>query len=110
MKMIVALLRSEQLPFVKQSLYDMHIRQFTVTTTLGTATKSEQQSYRGVKREVSLTQRIRLELVLNDAQVDTAVRGIRAGAKESGGWGRIFVLPVEDSITIWTGERGPNTL
>ena len=110
MKMIVALIRSEQLPFVKQALYDMHFRQFTVSTTLGTAPRTEQQKYRGVKREVSLFQRVRLELVLNDAQVEPAIEAITVGAKESGGWGRILVLPVEDSIKIWTGERGPNTL
>ena len=110
MKMVVALLRSAQLPFVKQALFDMHIRQFTVPTTLGTAPRTEQQKLRGVKREVSLFQRVRLELVLNDAQVDPAVEAISSGAQESGGWGRIFVLPVEDSIKIWTGERGPNTL
>ena len=92
MKMIVALLRSEQLPFVKQALFDLGIRQFTAMTAMGTAPKTEQQKYRGVKREVSLFQRVRVELVLNDDQVDPAVEAITAGGKESGGWGRIFGL------------------
>ena len=52
MKLITALIRSEQLPSVKQALFDVQIRHLTATSVLGTAPKSEQQMYRGVAREV----------------------------------------------------------
>jgi nitrogen regulatory protein PII len=110
MKMITAVLRSEQLTAVKQSLFDANIRSMTVMPVLGTAPNTEQQKFRGVAREVSLFQRVRLELTVPDAQKEQALEAISAAAKDTGGWGRIFVQDVEDAVTIWTGERGEGTL
>ena len=50
MKMIVAILRSEQLPAVKQALFAAQIRKMTVMPVLGTAPNTEQQKFRGVAR------------------------------------------------------------
>ena len=61
MKMVVALIRPEQLPSVKQTLFDAQIRHMTATTVQGTGTRTEQSMYRGVAKEVSLF-RLRLEL------------------------------------------------
>ena len=47
MKLVFALIRAEQLPAVKQALFDAQIRHVTATTVMGTAQKSEQQMYRG---------------------------------------------------------------
>jgi nitrogen regulatory protein P-II 1/nitrogen regulatory protein P-II 2 len=110
MKLVVALIRPEQLPSVKQALFDAQIRHLTATTVMGTAPKSEQQMYRGVQREVSLFRRVRVEVAVNDAQVETAIDAISRGAHEAGGWGRIMVQPLDDVVTIWTGERGPRAL
>jgi nitrogen regulatory protein PII len=110
MKMVVATLRPEQLPAVKQALFAAQIRHITVTNALGTAPKSEQRKYRGVAREVSLFRRLRLEVAVTDARVETAMQAIAEGAHEGGGWGRIFVMDLHDTMNIWTGERGPRTL
>ncbi len=110
MKLVVALIRPEQLPNVKQALFDAQLRRVTAMTVMGTAPRSEQQMYRGVRREVSLFRRMRVEVVVNDSELETAIDAISKGARETGGWGRIFVQPLEDVITIWTGERGPRTL
>jgi nitrogen regulatory protein P-II 1/nitrogen regulatory protein P-II 2 len=110
MKLVSAVIRPEQLPAVKQALFDAQIRHITAATVMGTAPKSEQQMYRGVQREVSLFPRIRIELAVNDSELETAIDAISRGARETGGWGRIFVQPLEDVVTIWTGERGPRTL
>ncbi len=110
MKMVIALIRPEQLPAVKRALFDVQIRHLTATNTLGTAPKSEQVKYRGIEREVSLFQRVRVEVAVSDAMVEAAIGAISAGAKEVGGWGRIFVIDLHESVTIWTGERGPKTL
>ena len=67
MKMIVALIKPEQLPSVKQALFDAEVRHMTATSVMGTASRTEQQTYRGVKKEVSLFQRIRLEVAVNEA-------------------------------------------
>ena len=110
MKLVIAVIRPEQLPAVKQALFDAQIRHLTATTVMGTAPKSEQQMYRGVQREVSLFRRVRIELAVNDAQVETAIDAISRGAHEVGGWGRIMVQPLDDLVTIWTGVRGPRAL
>ncbi len=110
MKLVVALIRSEQLPAVKQALFDAQIIHLTASTVMGTAPKSEQQMYRGVAREVSLFRRIREEVAVTDAQLETAIEAISRGARETGGWGRIMVQPLEDVVTIWTGVRGSRAL
>jgi nitrogen regulatory protein PII len=106
MKLIIAFIRPEQLPDIKQALFDAQIRHFTAMTVMGTAPKTEQQMYRGELREVSLFKRIRLELVVKEAQVETAIKAISDGSMSSGGWGRILVTSLDDMVKIWTGERG----
>lgn len=110
MKMIVALIKPEQLPAVKQALFDVEIRHMTATSVLGTAPRTEQQLFRGVKKEVSLFKRVRLEVALNDDKVERAIEAISRGAMESGGSGKIFVTDLHDVVTVWTGERGTRAL
>ena len=110
MKMIVALIKPEQLPAVKQALFDAEIRHMTATSVMGTAPRTEQQMFRGVKKEVSLLKRVRLELALNDANLERAMEAISRGAMESGGSGKVFVTELVDVMTVWTGERGTRAL
>jgi nitrogen regulatory protein PII len=104
MKLVTALLRSEQFPEVKSCLFEADLRHFTATSVMGTATATEQRTYRGVAREVSLFRRVKLEIVVEDNQVETATEAISRGAKGTGGWGRMFVTDVLDSIVIWDGS------
>ena len=106
MKMIMIYIRPEQLPDIKDALFDAQIRHFTATTVMGTAPNKEQQMYRGVKREVSLFKRLKIEVMVQEASVDTAIDAISRGAMESGGYGKIFVSNIEEVVKIWTGERG----
>ena len=110
MKLVVAMIRPEQLPSVKQALFDAQIRHMTATTVQGTGTRTEQRTYRGVAKEVSLFRRVRLEIAVNDDRLEIALQAISDGAHESGGWGHVFVTELVDVMTIWTGERGPRSL
>ena len=110
MKLVVAVIRPEQLPAVKQALFDAQIRHMTASTVQGTGTRTEQRMYRGVSKEVSLFRRIRLEVAVNDDRLESAVQAIADGARESGGWGHVFVTELIDVMTMWTGERGPRAL
>ena len=110
MKLVIAIIRPEQLPAVKQALFDAQIRHLTATTVMGTAPRTEQQMFRGVQREVSLFRRVRVEVAVDDSQVEPAIEAISRGAHETGGWGRIMIQPLEDVVTIWTGVRGPRAL
>ena len=110
MKLVIAVIRPEQLPSVKQALFDAQIKHLTATTVMGTAPRTEQQMYRGVQREVSLFRRVRVEIAVNDSELETAIDAISRGAHETGGWGRIMVQPLEEVVTIWTGVRGSRAL
>ena len=106
MKFVIAYIRPEQLPAIKESLAESQIFHFTAMSVLGTAPKVEQRTFRGVEQKVTLFRRVRLELILKDTQVEEAIDAISTGAMNSGGAGRIFVTPVTDAVKIWTGERG----
>ena len=110
MKMVIAVIRPEQLPSVKDALFEADFKNLTATAVMGTAPKSEQQMFRGVRREVTLFRRVRIEVVLADNLVEKAMEAITQGAKETEGWGHIFVTEVHDAVNIWTGERGPKAL
>ncbi len=110
MKMIVAVIKPEQLPAVKDALFKAEIRHMTAGSVMGTAPRTEQRMYRGVKKEVSLVNRIRLEVAVNDANLERALEAISHGAMESGGAGKVFVLELHDVMTVWTGERGSRAL
>lgn len=110
MKLVVTYIRPEQLPAVKQSLYEAEFRHMTAISVLGTAPKTEQQMFRGVKREVELLRRVRVELAVQDAMLERAIDAISQGAMDSGGYGKIFVTELHDVVKIWTGERGTRAL
>jgi nitrogen regulatory protein P-II 1 len=110
MKQIVAYLRSEQLPAVRSALANAKFPSYTVMPVLGTAPKSDQQVVRGVKREVTLFKRVRLETLVTDDRLEAAIEAISLGAKENGGWGRIAVTDVHEVVKIWTDERGESAL
>lgn len=110
MKIVAALIRPEQLPSVKHALHCAEFNQLTAMSVMGTAPKTEQQMYRGVERQVSLFRRVRVEIAVKDSQVDAAIKAIETGAKESGGWGRVFVIDLHDAFTVWTGERGEDAI
>ena len=104
MKLVTALLRSEQFPAVKKALFDADFRRLTATSVMGTAPMTEQNMYRGVAREISLFRRVKVEVYVENDQVELAAQAIALGAKAHGGWGRIFVTDVENSMTIWNEE------
>lgn len=110
MKLVIAYLHPEQLPAVKESLADAGITRFTAMTVLGTVPKAEQVMYRGVEHEISMVNRLRIEIAAKAADVETAVTAIAEGAKESGGHGRILTTGVDDVLLVWDGTRGEEAL
>lgn len=110
MKMVTLLIRGEQLPAVKQALFDAGLRHMTATTVRGTASRTEQQMYRGQQREISLFNRVRIELAVKDENVEKALEAFAKGANESGGYGRAFITELHDVFTAWTGKRGAEAL
>lgn len=111
MKMVVAIIQPQQFPAVKQALFEAQIKHLTATNVLGTAPEgAEVHVFRGVTHEVSLFQKLRIELALREELVDRAVNAIERGAQESGGFGVIFVTELHDVVNVASGERGDRAL
>ena len=110
MKMITVTLRPEQLPAVKKALFDADIRHMTGIPVLGTAPKTEQQMFRGVRLEVELFRRLRIEVAVHDDKLESTIEAIKRGVMESGGFGKIFITEIYDVVKPWTDERGKDAL
>jgi nitrogen regulatory protein P-II 1 len=80
----------------------------SVTNSLGCGQQMGfTESYRGVKQEINLLKKIRLEVAVNDKFVKTAVDAIIDGARTGEiGDGKIFVINLEECYRIRTGETG----
>jgi nitrogen regulatory protein P-II 1 len=105
---IEAVIRPQRIDEVKAALDDIGVSGMTVTEVRGTgAQKGYTQHYRGAEYTVNLLQKVKLEIVAGDADVERIVNAI-VGAARTGeiGDGKIFVTPVLDAIRIRTGEKG----
>ena len=109
--MVIAIIQPQQLPAVKKSLFAAQIKHLTVTNVLGTAPEgAAKHHFRGVEYEISLFQKVRLELPLKESLVETAIEAITEGARASGGYGIIFVSELHDAVVVETGERGESVV
>jgi len=108
MKLIVAIIRSHQLPAVKKSLYDSQVYKITVSNVLGCGEeKGYHETFRGVEHEVTLLKKVRIEIAVNEDFVEPTVAAIINGARTNNvGDGKIFILELPECIRIRTGERG----
>jgi nitrogen regulatory protein P-II 1 len=107
MKMIKAIIRPERLEFVKKTLENEGFHGMTVMPVEGRGDqKGISLQYRGRAVQVDLIPKVQIEVVVRDADADRAIRAVCEGAKTGKmGDGRIFVLPVERSIKVRTGEQ-----
>jgi len=106
MKMVKTFLKPERFEFVKKALEDKGFISMTVTEVRG---RGEQKGisleYRGGKMTVDMLPKIQVEIVVKDKDVDTVIATITESARTGKiGDGKIFVIPVEKSIRIRTGE------
>jgi nitrogen regulatory protein P-II 1 len=107
MKMIKAIVRPERLEFVKKALENQGQYGMTVMPVEGRGDqKGISLQYRGGAITVDLIPKVQIEVVIKDADVDKVITAICEGAKTGKiGDGRIFILPVERSIKVRTGEQ-----
>ena len=108
MKLIVAYIQPHKLQDVKKALYKADVCKMSVTNALGCGEQhGYEESYRGIKFEVNLLKKVRLEIALNDDFVDKAVDAIIEGARTKEiGDGKIFVMDLVDCVRIRTGDKG----
>ncbi|HWL51883.1 MAG TPA: P-II family nitrogen regulator [Chthoniobacteraceae bacterium] len=108
MKKIEAIIKPFKLEEVKEALAELGIEGMTVTEARGFGRqKGHTEIYRGSEYTVDFLPKIKMEIVLEDAQVKGACDAIMAAAKTGKiGDGKLFILPIEEAIRIRTGETG----
>jgi len=108
MKMVVAIIRTEKLHEVMDSLEAAGIKSLTTSSVKGRGTqKGVTQQWRGREYTVDLLDKTKLEIVVTDDLVDTTINTIKGSALTGDiGNGKIFILPVENAVRIRTGTTG----
>ncbi len=108
MKKIEAIIKPFKLEEVKDALGEVGIEGMTVSEVKGFGRqKGHTEIYRGSEYTVDFLPKIKLEIVVSNAQLDSAVSAIIKSAKTGKiGDGKVFVSDVEEAIRIRTEEKG----
>ena len=112
MKKVEAIIRPDRLQAVQDALDALGVPGLTVTEVLGCGRqRGYTETYRGTRVNISLQRKVTVEAVVVDSRVEAVVEAI-AGAARTGeiGDGKLFVLPVDESVRIRTGEHGDETI
>lgn len=117
MKEIVTIIRPEKLETLKTVLEDVSTGGMTISTVMGCGTQKGKTEptgvteIKGIKTNINLLPKIKVEVVVNDTDVEKIVMEIQEKcASGHVGDGKIFVKKVEDVIRIRTGERGSRAI
>jgi nitrogen regulatory protein PII len=107
MKLIKSIVRPNKVDDVREALEKMNIPGMTVTEVRGHGRqKGHTAVYRGKEYNVTLLPKVEIEVVVQDSLADDVIRAIINAAKTGEiGDGRVFVLPVDHSYNIRTGEQ-----
>ena len=108
MKKIEAIIKPFKLDEVKDALNGIGIKGMTVSEVKGYGRqKGHTEIYRGAEYVVDFIPKIKLEIIVQDEQVDQVIDQLLAVARTGKiGDGKIFVLPVERIVRVRTGETG----
>ncbi len=112
MKLIVAVLKPFKLDDVKEALKALGVSGMTLTEAQGFGRqRGHTEIYRGAEYEVDFVPKLRIEVLVDDAQADQVVDTmVQAAATGKIGDGKVWVLPVETVVRVRTGERGQDAL
>ena len=107
MKKIEAIIRKTKFEDGKEALLAADIEWFSYYDVRGEGKMRQARIYRGVMYDTSSIERVLLNVVVRDKNVEKTINAIQEAARTGEiGDGRIFVIPVEDTVRIRTGERG----
>jgi nitrogen regulatory protein PII len=112
MKLIIAVIKPFKLEEVREALTAVGVQGLMVSEVKGYGRQSgHTEIYRGAEYVVNFVPKVKLELVVPDASVGSAVDALQASARTGKiGDGKIFVLPVEQAVRVRTGETGNEAL
>lgn len=112
MKLVVAIVKPFKVEDVKESLRDVGVAGLTVSEARGFGRqRGHTEVYRGAEYQVDFVPKSRIEVMVEDDQVDGVIDAIVKSARTGKiGDGKVAVLPLEDVVRIRTGESGPEAL
>ena len=112
MKLVTAIIKPFKLDDVKTALQDFGISGMTVSEASGYGRQGgHTEVYRGAEYTVDLVPKVRLEVLVEDHDVEDVVTLITTSAQTGRiGDGKVWVVPVETIARVRTGERGPEAL
>ena len=112
MKKIEAIIKPFKLDEVKEALQDIGVQGLSVVEVKGFGRqKGHTELYRGAEYVVDFLPKVKIEVVLTDDMLDSAIKAICTAAKtDKIGDGKIFVSTVEQAIRIRTGETGDDAI
>ena len=112
MKRIIAVIREEMFENVKKALLESGCEGMNVSTVKGRGRQSKvRESYRGSSYCIDLIPKTRVELIVNEEDLDNIIDVIIENARTGEvGDGKIFVSDVEEVIRIRTGEKGSDAV
>ena len=112
MKLIIAVIKPFKLEEVREALTAVGVQGLMVSEVKGYGRQSgHTEIYRGAEYVVSFVPKVKVELVVPDAAAGAVLDALQASAKTGKiGDGKIFVLPVEQTVRVRTGETGNEAL
>lgn len=112
MKLITAILKPAKLDDVKDALHAVGVNGMTVSEASGFGRQGgHTEVYRGAEYTVNLVPKVRLEVLVDDKDVDSVLGVIvKSASTGSIGDGKVWTTPVDQVIRVRTGERGPEAI
>ncbi|MFE1802481.1 P-II family nitrogen regulator [Streptomyces sp. NPDC059517] len=112
MKLITAIIKPHRLDEAKTALQEIGVHGLTVTEASGYGRqRGHTEVYRGAEYRVDLVPKVRIEVVVGDADAEPVIEAIVKAAQTGKiGDGKVWAVPVETVVRVRTGERGPDAL
>ena len=112
MMLVTAIVKPFTLGDVKDALERLGVLGMTVSEVQGYGRqKGHTEVYRGVEYAVDFVPKVRVEILVDEAQVDKTIDALIEAARTGKiGDGKIWVTPVDTVVRVRTGERGLDAL
>ncbi len=108
----MAIIKPFKLDAVREALTELGVQGLTVSEVKGFGRqKGQTEIYRGAEYAIEFVPKVRLDIVIDDGEVERVIEAIRDAANtDKIGDGKIFVLDVGEAMRIRTGETGSDAL
>ena len=108
MKLVIGIVRPEKTNDVLEALYRAEVRGISMSRVQGHGGELDRvETYRGTTVRMGLSEKVRFEIAVSEEFVDPTIEALARGARTGEvGDGKIFVLPLDRTVRIRTGETG----